>query len=225
MTWRFDGHVHSHHSKDGKGTVMELALTAQERGMHGFALTDHDTVAGHAEIQAAMEATGLMILGGIEVTSAEGHVLAYHVAENVAKGMSFADTVAAIEAQGGLAVPAHPLRMFSGIGPTGLAQRHEEGHIHAVEGRNARERPLVQGNTERVVAALGLPAVGGSDAHWVEDIGTAYTIFDHAPSDAEDLLQMIRDGLCRPGGGHSPRHKVWRHSLSVPARKLRRKDA
>ena len=218
--WRFDGHVHSHHSRDAKGAVLELAQCAQERGLHGFALTDHDTVAGHAEIEEAMQATGLLIVPGIEVTSAEGHILAWNVHDDIAKGRSLPRTVAAIRDQGGVAVAAHPLRMFSGLGPEGLRTHSATGALRAAEGLNARERRLVQQNTQRVVAGLGIAAVGGSDAHWVEDIGTAYTVFDHAPADAAALVAMVRDGLCRPAGGNTARHQVWKHSLSlaVPAK-------
>lgn len=223
MSWRFDGHVHSRHSKDGKGTVLELAEAASSAGLHGFVLTDHDAVAGHAEIEAAQHATGIRILPGIEVTSAEGHVLAYGVTEPIPKGKSLERTTAAIEAQGGVAVLAHPLRMFSGIGPSGLAQRHEEGHVSAAEGHNARERRLMQENTQALLAKLGIPATGGSDAHWVKDIGTAYTVLDHAPKNNKQWVRMIRDGLCRPEGAHLPRRKVWGHSLSVPIKKIRRK--
>lgn len=221
MTWRFDCHVHSHHSNDAKGSVMELAEAAQANGLHGFALTDHDTVAGHDEIPVAMEATGIFILPSIEVSSAEGHILGFGVTEAPAKGKSFETTREAIELQGGLAVPAHPLKTFSGMGPQGL--RDHQANLPAVEARNGRERRIVQENTERLVASLGLPMMAGSDAHWIRDIGTTYTTFDGPPADAGALLDMIRDGLCRPGGGNIARHKVYAHGLSLALpRKLRR---
>ncbi|MGB1585900.1 MAG: CehA/McbA family metallohydrolase [Thermoplasmatota archaeon] len=224
MSWRFDGHVHSRHSKDAKGSLLELAEAAQARGLHGFAITDHDSIAGHAEIHDAQHATGVRILPSIEVTSAEGHVLAYGVHEAIPKGMSFARTQAAVEAQGGVAVLAHPLKMFSGIGPRGLDRRHQEGLVRAAEGRNGRERRIVQENTEALLAKLGIPATGGSDAHWIKDIGTSYTILPHPPADDEAWVAMIRDGLCRPGGGNLPRRKVWGHGLTVPVRNLRKQD-
>lgn len=221
MTWRFDAHVHTGHSKDGRGSVLELAMAAQERGMHGLAITDHDTVAGHAEIEEAMQKTGLLIVPGIEVTSAEGHVLALNVREDIAKGQSLTATTAAIEALGGIAIVAHPLRMFTGIGPSGLRSHTGRGTIKAVEARNARERRIVQENTWAIAATLGVPLVGGSDAHWIHDVGTAYTEFDHVPRDAADLVHSIRDGLCRPAGGNLPRRQVWGHGLSLTVRRFR----
>ncbi len=182
--------------------------------MHGFALTDHDTISGHVEIDEAMQQTGMLILPSIEVTSAEGHILALGVRQKIPKGLGVPDTVAAIHAAGGLACAAHPLRIMTGLGPRGLDE-HARQHLDAIEGHNARERPLVQKNTHRLAASYGLPLMGGSDAHWVQDIGTAYTLFDRAPSDTHVLLSMIRDGLCRPAGGALPRHKVWGHGLSL----------
>lgn len=37
----FDMHVHTNHSTDGHSSLEELALTAIEKGLRGFALTDH----------------------------------------------------------------------------------------------------------------------------------------------------------------------------------------
>lgn len=221
MTWRFDAHVHTGHSKDGRGSVLELAVAAQEHGMHGFAVTDHDTIAGHAEIEEAMQKTGLLIVPGIEVTTAEGHVLALNVREDIQKGQSLTATMAAIEARGGIGIVAHPLRMFTGIGPSGLRTHTGRGTIKAVEAHNARERRIVQENTQSIVATLGVPMVGGSDAHWVHDVGTAYTEFDHAPQDAGEVVRSIRDGLCRPAGGNLSRRQVWGHGLSLTVRRFR----
>lgn len=221
--FRFDCHVHSHHSKDARGTVLELAEAAAERGMHAFALTDHDTIAGHAEIADAMKATGVLIVPGIEVSSAEGHVLALGVSSMIPKGQSLPDTVAMIERVGGLAVLAHPLRMFTGIGPTGLAARAAEGHVPAIEVVNARERLVAQDNTLRLVEPLGRPMLGGSDAHWIHDIGMAYTLLEGRPKDAAHLLRLVAKGKCHPGGQSIKRRKVWAHGVMWRARRITRR--
>ncbi len=223
MSYRFDLHVHSAHSSDARGSILELAEAAAGAGLHGFCITDHDTIAGHEEIQRAAEATGLLIVPGMEVSAAEGHILAIGCSHPIQKGMGLGETASFIHQHGGIAVPAHPLRFMSGIGPRALSDAAAEGHIHAAEGLNARERGLVHENTMRSVHQLGLAATGGSDAHWIRDIGTAYTVFDDMPNDAGALVRRIRDGLCEPGGGSTRRRSVIGHQLSLALPPLRRK--
>jgi len=63
-----DLHVHSIAS-DGSFTPTELAAHAEALGLAGFALTDHDTIAGCAEAREAAEARGLAFLQGMELTA------------------------------------------------------------------------------------------------------------------------------------------------------------
>lgn len=223
MTFRFDLHVHSRHSKDARGSVLDLAEAAAAKGLHGFCITDHDTVRGHDEIADAMQATGLLILPGIEVTSAEGHVLAIGCRHPIPKGLGAAETAAFIDQHDGVAVAAHPLRFLSGIGPTALQRHADAGALRAVEGINARERRIVGENMMRRASELGLACTGGSDAHWIKDIGNAYTTFEGRPGDAAQVVAWIRDGLCRPGGGPTPRRSVVGHQLSLTVPPLRRR--
>jgi predicted metal-dependent phosphoesterase TrpH len=78
-----DLHVHSTCS-DGRippGDVVEAAAAAK---LAVLALTDHDTVAGHAEAGTAARAAGIEFVGGIELSTHDEsmggtHLLGYHV--------------------------------------------------------------------------------------------------------------------------------------------------
>lgn len=223
MSFRFDLHVHTRHSRDARGSVLELAEAAQQAGLHGFCITDHDTVAGHAEIREAQEATGLLIVPGIEVTTAAGHLLAIGCDRLVPKGLGIEETAVLISQQKGVAVAAHPYRFLTGIGPQALADSANAGHLRVAEAINSRERSIVHENTLRASHALGLAATGGSDAHWVRDIGNAYTQFESMPGSARELVDAVRDGLCQPGGGSTRRRSVWGHQISLTVPPLRRK--
>lgn len=223
MTFTVDCHVHSRHSHDARGSVLDLARAASRAGLDGFCLTDHDTVAGHAEIQAASDTTGVMVVPAVEVTTAEGHLLALGVREAVPRGLGYLETREAIEAQGGIAVPAHPLRLLSGMGPTALQQHTDDGQVLAVEALNARERRIVQENTRRLVERLGVSPLGGSDAHWVRDIGAGYTVLEEVPATTDDVLDLIQRGRCRAEGSPLPRASVWGHGLSLMVPPLRRR--
>ncbi len=211
---RLDLHVHTRHSRDAKGTVLELANAAKSAGLDGFAVTDHDTVAGHAEIRDASRETGLLIVPGVEVSTRDGHLLALGIEEAPEPEQPMLRTIKRIHAAGGVAIPSHPLRR-TGIGDNlrSLAER-----LAVAEARNARERRAAQERTEAFVAEVGLAGTGGSDAHWITDIGTAWTEMQVSCRDVDDVLSALSQGQCRPGGSNLPRLQVWRHGASVPFR-------
>lgn len=74
---RIDLHSHSSWS-DGTQSVPELFDSAREAGLDVLALTDHDTVRGWEELPAAVAASGVAAVPGIEV-SAEHERRSVHV--------------------------------------------------------------------------------------------------------------------------------------------------
>jgi 3',5'-nucleoside bisphosphate phosphatase len=68
MTETYDLHCHSTAS-DGALSPTALVQRAHQCGVTSLALTDHDTVAGLNEAQAAGEATGLKLIPGIELST------------------------------------------------------------------------------------------------------------------------------------------------------------
>lgn len=64
---RVDFHTHSLHS-DGVLTPRELVERAAERGVSMLALTDHDTLAGLEEAEAACALAGIRFVRGIELS-------------------------------------------------------------------------------------------------------------------------------------------------------------
>jgi len=63
----YDYHCHSTAS-DGALTPTELVHRAAAAGVNSFALTDHDTVAGLAEAEAAAKALGMEFISGVELS-------------------------------------------------------------------------------------------------------------------------------------------------------------
>lgn len=78
----YDLHTHSVCS-DGAATPEEISLYAKERGLSGFALTDHDTICGIAEAKESSLQYGIDVLGGSEIsafdpmTGRKVHLLVY----------------------------------------------------------------------------------------------------------------------------------------------------
>jgi predicted metal-dependent phosphoesterase TrpH len=200
---RIDLHVHSGASRDAKGSLRELALAAKDRGLDGFAITDHNVVPDMDELQDVQAETGIVILPGAEWSTIEGHLLAIGTTVVLAKDVSMGEAIAAIHASGGLAIPSHPLRLLTGAGPSVL----ERLSISLVEGRNGRDRKLVQDNTMALADRLGLATTGGTDAHWITDIGTAYTMVDAEPN-VTAIIEALRAGKCSAAGDTLSRRSI-----------------
>ena len=67
-----DLHLHTTVS-DGRCTPRELVRRVAAAGVAVMAVTDHDTVAGVAEVQALATAAGMLAIAGIEITAVDDH--------------------------------------------------------------------------------------------------------------------------------------------------------
>ena len=195
MEVRADLHVHTAHSADGREAVRRVVRHAKKIGLGAIAITDHNVITAWSEALEEGKKDGIIIIRGEEVSSSEGHILAYGIHERIRKDMSPEETVEAIHEQGGVAVAAHPYRPTNGIGPDVV----RKVDFDAVETLNFGSPSRQNAKAERLARERGLPMVGGSDAHTLEDIGKAYTVFLDVESE-EDILEEIRMGNTEPGG-------------------------
>jgi predicted metal-dependent phosphoesterase TrpH len=199
-----DIHMHTTHS-DGTACVREvLEYVARHTDVRVIAITDHDTIAGALEAQHMASAYGIDVIVGEEVSTADGHMLALFIEQELPPGRPAAETIAAVHAQGGLCIAAHPYGMLvCSMGYAGLHERcagpEPEWPLDAIESFNAS---LWLPRNNRVAAqtgaALGLPLCGGSDSHHLATIGMGYTLFPGHT--ATDLRQAIQSGQTQADG-------------------------
>ena len=199
MRLRVDLHVHTRYS-DGNGTVDEVLRAARGRGLDAIAVTDHGTTGGY--LKARARARGLTIIPGLEVRTDAGHVLVLGIEEPVGTGgpVRYEDLIGEVRDRGGLAILAHPALGRPRMG------RWARCRPDAVEALNALY-PLFGWQVGRgisIASALGLPGVGGSDAHLPSSVGDAYTVVEADGAGPWHVLEAIRAGHSRPGGGPSP---------------------
>jgi predicted metal-dependent phosphoesterase TrpH len=195
-----DTHIHTLYS-DGHDSPAEVCDYALRAGLDVIAITDHDTLAG-ARIAAeyARQLDGrLQVVMGEEVSTIQGHVLGLYLTRTVKPGLTAAATVAAIHAQGGIAIAAHPFwrvhPLRGGARPHGIGDVVASAPFDGIEVLNGGFTPsMARSNTRaaEINARLCLAAVGGSDAHVKEAIGWATTRF-HGRS-AEALKQALLRG-------------------------------
>jgi hypothetical protein len=110
--YRGDLHTHTHHSDGGERTVAGLVDAARGAGLDFVFLTDHNTTAGLAEMDA-LSAPDLLTAGGVELTTYWGHAVVLGARRwidwRVRPGSGgMARLAAEAEARGGLFIIAHP---------------------------------------------------------------------------------------------------------------------
>ncbi len=106
-----DLHVHSNYSKDSLITPKELVFYAKKRGLTAVAVTDHNQIEGSWKI--AKEAD-FLVIPGMEVSSADGHIVALNLQDLIPRGLSARETVDRIHKAGGIAIAVHPYAWFKG---------------------------------------------------------------------------------------------------------------
>ena len=213
---RLDLHVHSVHSPDSGLSLEAIVAQLGAAGLQGFALTDHNSIAGHARLrELARSAPGSLLVPGVEVSTHDGHLLVYGVEELPPLRRPLPETLDWVRGRGGVAVIAHPYRWAHGAGDA-LARTARADGIEAMNGHN---RPVANARAELVAAQRGLAGTGGSDAHRLADLGRVYTEFGEPAESVDDLLRLLRSGRGHAGGTALP--VISRVALSVRTALLR----
>lgn len=217
-----DIHIHTTHS-DGTATVREvLDYVATHTDLRVIAITDHDTITGALEARRMADSYGIEVIVGTEVSTAEGHLLALFIEQALPPKRPARETIAAIHAQGGLCIAAHPFGMLvPSLGYTGLVARCSgpvpEWPLDGLEIFNASLWwPRNNALAARVGADLGMALCGGSDSHHLATIGLGYTVFPG--SSASDLRQAIGARQIQAGGCYWG----WSRIAEVAGLRLRR---
>lgn len=192
-----DLHIHTIYSPDGTGTVRAVLKRAAEVGLDVVAITDHDEIRGALEGMTLAPSYGLHVIPGVEVSTAEGHLLALFIQRIPPVGLSLNDTVRWVRDEGGLAIAPHPGRGRQSLPFRAIQQALNDPEIApflvGVEVFNAsairQQRNHIAMTTVREMR-WPLAPVSNSDAHMVRMIGLAATYFPgHTPEELREALR------------------------------------
>ena len=168
-----DLHMHTTWSHDCSTEVDDLLDHAEAEGLGAIAVTDHNVFGGALEAAEKASGRGLVVIPGEEVkTGGQGEVIGLFLTEEIPRGMSFAETVEAIRAEGGLVYVPHPFDRLHSIPDAATLQCHL-AEIDIFEVYNARL--LFEGYNDEAVRfarKYNLTAGAGSDAHVLQGVGT-----------------------------------------------------
>lgn len=205
-----DLHVHSRFSGDSPVDPAEYADKIEElrrdRNIDGFVLMEHNHLVTPDEydLEGLARERGMVILAGVEVDTFWGHVLVYgmdpafwnRIKQNrKQEPLSFAREV---ESRGGMAlIPSHPFRGFIGVGERAARL----AGVSAVEGINGSNDPEENEGAINFAQRMGYSMTGGSDAHFVAELGKAVTVFEREVMTMADLVKELESGRFRPAPG------------------------
>ncbi len=194
---RFDLHVHSRHSVDSRESVEAILVRAAAIGLRGVALTDHNSVGGHAELTAlAPRWPGLVLVPGVEVSTREGHLLLFGTDSVPRPQLPIREVLRWADDRNAVAVLAHPFRRIHGVG----GRVASTAAVPALETLNGHNSPGANRSAERIRAARRLGATGGSDAHRAGEVGRCVTEFGRPIDSVSELLDELRAGRVRSEG-------------------------
>jgi hypothetical protein len=168
-----DLHLHTDWSHDCSIPAAELIDAAEAIGLGGIAVTDHNVFGGALETVELARGRDLVVIPGEEVkTDGQGEVIGLFLEQEIPRGMTFGDTIAAIREQGGLVYLPHPFDRMHAIPDPATVHRHL-AEIDVFEVYNARLlRDSFNDEALRFARKYRLLQGAGSDAHVLQGLGT-----------------------------------------------------
>jgi hypothetical protein len=208
-------HAHTYFSEDCLMRPAAIVRVCQQRGVDRLAVTDHNTMRG---AWAVREIAPELVIPGEEIMTTQGELLGYFMREEIPAGLTPAETIARLRAQGAAISVSHPFdRYRSGAWrEADLAAIIDQ--VDAIEVFNAR--CYVAADNARALAfaqARGKPGAVGSDAHSYGELGRAALCLPAPPQTAAELIAGFTSGERR-----ARRSSPFIHFTSTFARHYKR---
>ena len=227
MSFNIDLHTHTFFSGDGVSSPEENIAAAKAKGLHGIAITDHNTcdavtyLLDHGLMREdGLPVDGFLVIPGVEVSTDEGHLLCVGTTLPYLKGKPAREVCEVIHEHGGLAIPPHAYDLFrAGIRYETL----ETLPIDALEVFNAATTlRRYNEHAYRYAQTRGLPMTAASDAHHSAALGTAYTMLETDDLSVKGVLaQVVKSNelsqhYLTPGGSI---RKTWNNWMRLRRRR------
>jgi hypothetical protein len=209
-SYRFEGHVHTSHSRDARHGTVEILTAAERLGLDALIITDHGASIARHDFPSYHGA--LVPFVGREIGGVFGHAVIWNVADDtsfVPARTSLAQRVQFAHAKGGLLVFAHPGWWIDGndqdpmqwMTPSALRRGGSAGDVDAIELWNGVYRTplpkLIAAWVALLEAHVYVPIVGNSDFHRFDShqLGNAHNLaLCEQPDVASCLWPAVREG-------------------------------
>lgn len=197
---KIDHHLHtSRHSPDSCIDPEVLVRRAQEVGLDGVVITEHDYQWQDEELaELARQAGGLLVLSGAEVSAIEGHFLVYGLPHlrDVEPGVPLAELLRVVRGHNAAIVAAHPYRFGQDF--DALVAAHGAA-FDAVELVSNNVSVATRARALAMLRRNAMGATGSSDGHAPDVVGCYFTEFDSPIASMAEFVAALRGRGYRPG--------------------------
>jgi predicted metal-dependent phosphoesterase TrpH len=199
-----DLHVHSKFSGDSPVHPEEYAKKVNElqKDYHidGFVLMEHNFWVRNedCDLFEISQKHKITILSGAEIDTHWGHILVYGINEKIYEFCHAGSTrkkdpvelSKIVMEEGGVCVPAHPFRSFF----IGCGTRCSElSGIRAIEGINGSNEKKENDAALAYARKNKYLITGGSDGHYLAEIGNTMTKFNAPVNNMEELVRELKN--------------------------------
>lgn len=175
---------------DSVTTESEIIDKCTKEDIKILSITDHDSLDGYYNAKRIIEKNKLDILlvSGCEISTKDGHVLAYGIKKKILKNLSVNKTIEKIHEQNGVAVAPHPFMLL------GLGNKIFENSFDAIEVFNSMIPTVSNRLCELKTKNLNIPKMVGSDAHQFQNVGNSTLLFSEKILKEKQVLDSIKNG-------------------------------
>jgi predicted metal-dependent phosphoesterase TrpH len=193
---KLDLHLHTIYSGDSLIKPQDAIKYAKQKGLDGFAITDHHSLKAYRILKNLANEQNLTIIPGIEINTHIGEIIALFITEKLTfkENENFLNVVEKIKESNGLIVIPHPFDFLrdSTLKMKYLNDKIIKKFIDGIEIINSRIIFKRSVKKARIFnKKYNLFESGGSDAHSKEEIGNGYILI----RDVDNSFESIRKNL------------------------------
>ena len=196
-----DMHVHTAVSSPcSRIDPRQLVETAPRVGLDAVCVTEHEEMEGAEVARRLGEEVGFPVFRGVEVYTELGDMLVFGLERaRYPWKVPFEELLSQVREEGGAVIPAHPCRDTRGLHHILGEERAEYllANVDAVETLNGGSSPQSNAVAQACAREYGLPGIGGSDAHFLMQLGRCLTVFEREIYSEAELVEEVRAGRCR----------------------------
>ena len=193
---KFDCHMHSFRSGDSINLPKTIIHKAKEKKV-SIAITDHNSIRSWKELTSLGQKAGVQVIPGEEIMTFDetnqkitGELIVLFLNELVKSGY-YMEVIDSMREQDALIVVPHP---FDFLRNNFFSLKKEWKKVDCIESFNSRCYSDSFNAKAKAFAELhGIPQTAGSDAHFPEEIGSAFLEVPKADS-PEDARKLMKKG-------------------------------
>jgi predicted metal-dependent phosphoesterase TrpH len=191
-----DTHLHeSKYSLDSFVSLSEIVAKSKVIGLDGICITDHESNEIKTEAKKLAKEMDFIIIVGAEFLTIEGDMTVFGLNKLPNERIHANELVRLVDEAGGVAIASHPYRQNNrGMGDF----IRDIDTLWGVEAFNGSTPKELNQKAYELAVELGIPTLGGSDAHCVNQVGKFVSVMPDWVKDEASFIKAIKAKLVHP---------------------------